>query len=226
MLDSVLVARDRYLRKGGVMAPSQTKIMLSGVDCAEYMQQRVGFWSDVYGQSALLVCRGPSRLPADNHAFLRLDRTGFDMRAMAEEINEDSLVEVLEASEVATSYSCIKVRFFTLSISSAVVVACADLVFVLPPAGHPHLDCDRQVARFHFLLLAHLDSRREDACFPRTLRHLLHPRRRFGRRRCSGRPDKARRDPQGRGQDRRQERDLFHHRRTFTLHIPPCSLPP
>ena len=30
------------------------------------------------------------------------------MRAMAEEINEDSLVEVLEASELATSYSCIK----------------------------------------------------------------------------------------------------------------------
>ena len=39
MLDSVLVARDRYLRKGGVMAPSQTKIMLSGVDCADYIQQ-------------------------------------------------------------------------------------------------------------------------------------------------------------------------------------------
>lgn len=33
------------------MAPSQTKIMLSGVDCADYIQQRVGFWSDVYGSS-------------------------------------------------------------------------------------------------------------------------------------------------------------------------------
>lgn len=39
------------------------------------------------------------------------------MRAMAEEINEDSLVEVLEASEVATSYSCIKVRRIRLSTS-------------------------------------------------------------------------------------------------------------
>ena len=54
MLDSVLVARDKYLRKGGVMAPSQTKIMLSGVDCADYIQQRVGFWSDVYGQSDMI----------------------------------------------------------------------------------------------------------------------------------------------------------------------------
>lgn len=30
------------------------------------------------------------------------------MRAMAEEINEDSIVEVLEASSIATTYHCIK----------------------------------------------------------------------------------------------------------------------
>jgi type I protein arginine methyltransferase len=50
MLDSVLVARDRYLREGGVMAPSQTKIMLSGIDCADYIHDRIGFWSNVYGE--------------------------------------------------------------------------------------------------------------------------------------------------------------------------------
>ncbi|CED83231.1 protein arginine n-methyltransferase [Phaffia rhodozyma] len=90
MLDSVLVARDRFLRKGGVLAPSQTKIMLAGVDCADFMKQRVGFWEDVYG---------------------------FDMRTMAQEMNEDSLVEIMEESELVTSCSCIK----DIVISSATI---------------------------------------------------------------------------------------------------------
>ena len=57
MLDSVLVARDRFLKPTGVMAPSQTKIMLAGVDCAEFMHDRVGFWKDVYGSWTLCRAR-------------------------------------------------------------------------------------------------------------------------------------------------------------------------
>lgn len=53
MLDSVLVARDRFLKPTGILAPSQTKIMLTGVDCEEFMHDRVGFWKDVYGASPL-----------------------------------------------------------------------------------------------------------------------------------------------------------------------------
>jgi protein arginine N-methyltransferase 3 len=49
MLDSVLFARDRFMKPTGIMAPSQTKIILSGIDCAAYMHERVGFWNDVYG---------------------------------------------------------------------------------------------------------------------------------------------------------------------------------
>lgn len=56
MLDSVLVARDRFLRKevvdgdpAGVMAPSQCKMMLSLCDATEVLKDRVTFWNDVYG---------------------------------------------------------------------------------------------------------------------------------------------------------------------------------
>lgn len=50
MLDSVLHARDRFLRPGGVMAPSQTKMMLGLCDAADIFKERVAFWSDIYGK--------------------------------------------------------------------------------------------------------------------------------------------------------------------------------
>jgi len=49
MLDSVLRARDRFLRPGGVMAPSQCKMMLGLCDASEIYKERIGFWSDIYG---------------------------------------------------------------------------------------------------------------------------------------------------------------------------------
>ena len=49
MLDSVLRARDRFLRPGGVMAPSQCRMMLGLCDGSEIHKDRIGFWEDVYG---------------------------------------------------------------------------------------------------------------------------------------------------------------------------------
>lgn len=49
MLDSVLRARDRFLKPEGVMAPSESKIMLALCDGNDIYKERVGFWSDVYG---------------------------------------------------------------------------------------------------------------------------------------------------------------------------------
>lgn len=57
MLDSVLVARDRFLRPGGVMAPSQCKMMLALCDATEVYKDRIGFWSDVYGMFAVVFRR-------------------------------------------------------------------------------------------------------------------------------------------------------------------------
>ena len=49
MLDSVLRARDRFLKDGGVMAPSQTKMMLALCEAGELFKERIGFWGDIYG---------------------------------------------------------------------------------------------------------------------------------------------------------------------------------
>ena len=54
MLDSVLHARDRFLKKeGGVMAPSQCKMQLCLCEGGEIFKERIGFWSDVYGREVL-----------------------------------------------------------------------------------------------------------------------------------------------------------------------------
>lgn len=50
MLDSVLAARDRFLRPdGGVMAPSEGRMVLALCDSPELYKERVGWWNDVYG---------------------------------------------------------------------------------------------------------------------------------------------------------------------------------
>ncbi|KAJ7162891.1 protein arginine N-methyltransferase [Mycena filopes] len=68
MLDSVLVARERFLKPGGVMAPSQCKMELALCDAGEIVKERVGFWDDVYG---------------------------FDLSTMAAEIYDEAIVDVV-----------------------------------------------------------------------------------------------------------------------------------
>lgn len=56
MLDSVLHARDRFLRpNGGVMAPSQCRMMLALCEGSEIMKDRVDFWNDVYGAPSSIM---------------------------------------------------------------------------------------------------------------------------------------------------------------------------
>lgn len=55
MLDSVLHARDRFLKPGGVMAPSQCRMNLALCDASEVRKDRIDFWDDVYG-TVLSTC--------------------------------------------------------------------------------------------------------------------------------------------------------------------------
>lgn len=51
MLDSVLKARDRFLNPdGGVMAPSQCRMMFGLCEAGEIFKERIGFWGDVYSE--------------------------------------------------------------------------------------------------------------------------------------------------------------------------------
>ncbi|KAJ3184333.1 Protein arginine N-methyltransferase 3 [Gaertneriomyces sp. JEL0708] len=49
MLDSVLVARDRFLAPDGFLAPSRTTILISAFSDAEFVNDTLHFWNDVYG---------------------------------------------------------------------------------------------------------------------------------------------------------------------------------
>lgn len=75
MLDSVLVARDRFLAPGGLMMPSLTTLVLAGLSDKEYFDDRVNFWSDIYG---------------------------FKMGAMKDGIFDDILIDSLPATSLGT----------------------------------------------------------------------------------------------------------------------------
>lgn len=49
MLDTVLWARDKYLKKGGLIFPDKALIHVAGLEDAEYKLEKVHFWDDVYG---------------------------------------------------------------------------------------------------------------------------------------------------------------------------------
>ncbi|KAK9467715.1 S-adenosyl-L-methionine-dependent methyltransferase [Lipomyces arxii] len=49
MLDSVLVARDKYLAPDGLMVPSECRILVAGIRDEELINDKVNFWNDIYG---------------------------------------------------------------------------------------------------------------------------------------------------------------------------------
>lgn len=51
MLPSVLYARDLYLQKGGLLAPSHTRMLLAGVANCTVISDRLQFWDNVHGFS-------------------------------------------------------------------------------------------------------------------------------------------------------------------------------
>ncbi|KAL1301891.1 hypothetical protein AAFC00_006071 [Neodothiora populina] len=49
MLDTVLWARDRYLKKGGLIFPDKATIFAAGIEDGEYKEEKIGFWDNVWG---------------------------------------------------------------------------------------------------------------------------------------------------------------------------------
>ena len=74
MLDSVLWARDHYLKPNGLLVPSHTVLHIAPINDGDFIEDNIEFWRDVYG---------------------------FDMRAMQEKICEDVLVRQLPPHAVA-----------------------------------------------------------------------------------------------------------------------------
>ena len=49
MLDTVLWARDNYLKKGGLVFPDRAVMKVCAIEDAEYRTEKIDFWDDVYG---------------------------------------------------------------------------------------------------------------------------------------------------------------------------------
>ena len=49
MLDTVIYARDKWLAPGGAIFPDLSTLTVCGIEDAEYRDEKINFWDDVYG---------------------------------------------------------------------------------------------------------------------------------------------------------------------------------
>ncbi|KAI8973266.1 S-adenosyl-L-methionine-dependent methyltransferase [Mycotypha africana] len=49
MLDTVLVARDKYLAPGGLIFPDKATMCIAAIEDGDYKEEKIGFWDNVYG---------------------------------------------------------------------------------------------------------------------------------------------------------------------------------
>lgn len=49
MLDTVLFARDKWLKEGGLMFPDKATLYLCAIEDAQYKSEKIDFWDNVYG---------------------------------------------------------------------------------------------------------------------------------------------------------------------------------
>lgn len=85
MFDSVIYARDRYLKSGGLMVPALSTLYIAPFSHPEYKKSKIEFWDDIYGYD--MGCFKPdvlkdvdvdthlskSHLFSSKHPFLTLD---------------------------------------------------------------------------------------------------------------------------------------------------------
>jgi len=77
MLDTVLFARDKWLKPGGILMPDKGTIYFGALEDQDYKAQKVGFWSNVYG---------------------------FDMSCVQEDVVNEPLVDCVEQKNVCSFY--------------------------------------------------------------------------------------------------------------------------
>lgn len=49
MLDTVLYARDKYLKPNGLIFPDKAVLYMSAIEDGDYKTEKIGFWDNVYG---------------------------------------------------------------------------------------------------------------------------------------------------------------------------------
>ncbi|CAN0297723.1 unnamed protein product [Hapterophycus canaliculatus] len=75
MLDTVIYARDRWLKEGGLMLPDKATLLVGAIEDEQYRKEKIDFWDEVYG---------------------------FDMSVIKEIALTEPLVDVVEGKAVVT----------------------------------------------------------------------------------------------------------------------------
>ena len=89
MLNTVIFARDRYLKPGGVMMPDRALLYLCGIEDGNYKEEKIEWWRNVYG---------------------------FNMSSIREMALHEPLVDVVDHRQVVTDYCTIKdVDLYTIT---------------------------------------------------------------------------------------------------------------
>ncbi|KAL0270095.1 UNVERIFIED_CONTAM: hypothetical protein PYX00_007614 [Menopon gallinae] len=89
MLDTVLFARDKWLKEGGMLFPDQATLFVIGIEDRQYKDEKINWWDDVYG---------------------------FDMSPIRKVAISEPLVDVVDPKQVVTSASLLKqVNLYTVT---------------------------------------------------------------------------------------------------------------
>merc|ERR1719431_1936091 len=81
MLDTVLYARDKWLRAGGLMFPDKATLYVCAIEDRQYKDDKINWWDDVYG---------------------------FDMSAIRKVALTEPLVDVVDRNQVVSNNCLIK----------------------------------------------------------------------------------------------------------------------
>jgi len=84
MLDTVIYARDKWLKPDGLMFPDRASMYITAIEDRDYMDEKINWWDNVYG---------------------------FDMSAIRNVAIDEPLVDVVEPRQLVTKPCKIKVRF-------------------------------------------------------------------------------------------------------------------
>merc|ERR1719384_2543433 len=75
MLNTVLFARDKWLRPNGIIMPDKARMFIIAIEDGDYMAEKINFWDNVYG---------------------------FKMSCLKEEAMKEPLVDVVQSNSVCT----------------------------------------------------------------------------------------------------------------------------
>ncbi|KAG1058218.1 hypothetical protein G6F42_028769 [Rhizopus arrhizus] len=86
MLDTVLVARDKYLAPGGMIFPDKATMCIAAIEDGDYKEEKIGYWDNVYGfdyssiksiaiKEPLVDIVEPRCIMSDTCAFKEIDIT-------------------------------------------------------------------------------------------------------------------------------------------------------